>query len=191
MIIIVLPDTASDHDLLRQAQRGDQAAIKAIYQQYFDPIYQFIRLRVANRQTAEDLAGNVFLEFVRAIRKGKPPRKNLRAWLFRVARNELYDHYGERKQVREVVLGDWLPAAPHNDPELQFSHTADLQRIRRALLQLTEPQQELLLLRFGQLLNLEETADVMGKSVSAVKSLQFRAVRALRDELSQQDTDHE
>ncbi len=191
MIIIVLPDTASDNDLLKRAQQGDQEAIKAIYLQYFDAIYQFIRLRVANRQTAEDLAGNVFLEFVRAIRNGKPPRKNLRAWLFRVARNELYDHYGEQKRVREVALGEWLPASSQHNPELHFTHTFDLQRVRRAFLQLTDAQQELLMLRFGHMLNLQETADVMGKSVSAVKSLQFRAVNALRDMLDQQETDHD
>lgn len=191
MIIIVLPDIASDNDLLTQVQRGDQEAIKTIYLAYFDPIYQFIRLRVANRQVAEDLTGTVFLEFVRAIRHGKPPRKNLRAWLFRVARNELYDYYGEKKRVREVVLGDWLPASSHHNPEIQFALTHDLQQVRQAIFKLTESQQELLILRFGQTLSLQETADIMGKSVSAVKSLQFRAVNALREELRKQETGHE
>ena len=187
MIFIVLPDVALDNDLLKQAQRGDQEAIKTIYLRYFDPIYQFIRLRVANTQIAEDLAGNVFLEFVRAIRTGKPPRKNLRAWLFRVARNELYDHYGKQERLRDTVLGDWIPASPQTDPEQQFAATVDLQRARRAILQLTDVQQELLILRFGQMLSLQETADVMGKSVSAVKSLQFRAVSALREALGDHD----
>jgi len=45
---------------------------------------------------------------------------------------------------------------------------------------LAPDQQEVLILRFGQMLSLQDTADSMGKSVSAIKSLQFRAVDTLR-----------
>jgi RNA polymerase sigma-70 factor (ECF subfamily) len=50
---------------------------------------------------------------------------------------------------------------------------------------LNPDQQEVLVLRFGQALSLEETADVMSKSVAAIKSLQLRAVNALRQILSE------
>lgn len=58
--------------------------------------------------------------------------------------------------------------------------TLDIERARQALRMLAAEQQEVLILRFGQLLSLQETADVMNKTISAVKSLQFRAVDTLR-----------
>jgi RNA polymerase sigma-70 factor (ECF subfamily) len=52
---------------------------------------------------------------------------------------------------------------------------------------LTPEHQEVLLLRFGQRLSIQETADIMGKSISAIKSLQFRAMSNLRQILTDGD----
>jgi RNA polymerase sigma-70 factor (ECF subfamily) len=73
-----------------------------------------------------------------------------------------------------------MPAAPETNPEHASHDLFDLQRVRRALHMLTPDHQEVLVLRFGQRLSLQETATMMGKSVSAIKSLQFRAVETLR-----------
>ena len=59
MIVIVLPDIAAEDRLLEAARRGDQDAMFKIYDSYFPPIYNFIRLRVEDRILAEDLASEV------------------------------------------------------------------------------------------------------------------------------------
>ncbi len=181
MIVLILPDIPTEDRLLAQARQGDQDAVMQIYEQYFPPIYQYIRLRTDDPQAAEDIASDVFLTLVRELRGRNAPRHSLRGWLFRVARSELSRHYGKRQRMPTTTLEDWLPAADDlGDPEAQLMQTLDLQRARRALRMLSPDQQEVLVLRFGQMLNLEQTADVMGKSVSAIKSLQFRAVNTLR-----------
>jgi len=184
MIVLVLPDLPTQDDLLEQASRGDQDALREIYVAYFTPIYQFIRIRVGDAQLAEDLASDVFLDFVVAVKgRGAGPRQNLRAWLFRVARNKIYDHYGHDRQYPTTTLEEWLPDTPEDNPEAQFVRALNLENAREALRQLAPEQQEVLILRFGQMLNLQETADIMGKTVSAIKSLQFRAVERLRQHL--------
>ena len=55
--------------------------------------------------------------------------------------------------------------------------------VRRALHRLTPEQQHVLSLRFGSELSLEETAQLMERSVNAIKALQFRALAGLRREL--------
>ncbi len=186
MILIVLPDIPYETDLLAKAQFGDQAALRSLYDQYFPPVYQFIRLRIADREDARDLAADVFMDFFSALQRRKAPTISLRAWLFRVARNKLYDHYGKRRQFPTETLEEWVPADGESGPEAQFMVRARVTRVRHALRALPVDQQEVLLLRFGQGLNLEETADLMDKSVSAVKSLQFRAVSTLRERLDQE-----
>jgi RNA polymerase sigma-70 factor (ECF subfamily) len=181
MIVIVLPDIPAEDALLARARQGNQEAIMRIYESYFPPIYQFIRLRVDDRQLAEDIASDVFVRFVESVRRRTAPNHSLRGWLFRVARNEIYQHFGRRKQLTMTALEEWMPApADDNEPEVTFIRSMNLERARSAMRMLAAEQQEVLILRFGQMLSLEETADIMNKSVSAVKSLQFRAVNTLR-----------
>ncbi len=188
MIILILPDTTPDMTLLERAQQGDREAQRAIYNRYFEPIYQFVRLRLEDREQARDITADVFLDFFVSLRRGRPPRKNLRAWLFRVARHKIYDHYGARQRLATTSLEEWMPSDMADNPETQAMQAHRLERVRRALQQLSEDQQEVLVLRFGQGLSLQETADLMDKSVSAVKSLQFRATAALRRVLGEEGT---
>ncbi|MAS38192.1 MAG: RNA polymerase subunit sigma-70 [Anaerolineaceae bacterium] len=183
MIVIVLPDIAAEDRLLEAARRGDQDAMFKIYDSYFPPIYNFIRLRVEDRILAEDLASEVFLSLVNAIQKGSAPRHSLRGWLFRVARNHIHDHYSSR--LTTTALDEWIPASSDYEPEARALRALDAEQARRALRMLVDEQQEVLVLRFGQGLTLQETADIMGKQVGAVKSLQFRAVQTLRQIMSQ------
>lgn len=181
MIVIVLPEIAEEDRLMARARRGDKEALREIYQSYFSPVYNFIRLRVADRSEADDLASEVFIKLMTAFRDGKAPRQSLRGWLFRVARNVLYDHYGRRGRYTEEALEEWVPSTREDaDPEIRLLQAADSQRVRQAMQRLSADQQEVLVLRFAQALSLEETADIMGKNLNTVKSLQFRAVNALR-----------
>ena len=185
MIVLVLPDLPAEDLLLAQARQGNQDAIMHIYESYFPPIYQFLRLRVTDPHHAEDLASEVFIRFIESVRKRKAPRSSLRGWLFRVARNLLYHHHGVNRQFPVTTLEDWIPMPSDDDMESSFLRALDVERTRQALRMLAAEQQEVLILRFGQMLSLEETADIMDKSVSAVKSLQFRAVNTLRQILGE------
>ena len=180
MILIVLPDLATEDRLLAQAKRGDQLAIMRIYDAFFTPIYQYIRLRVGDAMTAEDLTSDVFVKLITALRGPNAPRDTLRGWLFRVARNAIIDYAGKETKVPETTLDEWVRDSTDNQPEIAFMQAANEQRARNAVRMLAADQQEVLVLRFGQQLSLQETADVMGKSVSAIKSLQWRAVETLR-----------
>lgn len=185
MIVIILPDIPQEDALLAQARRGNREATMQIYESYFSPIYQYIRLRVDDANLAEDLASEVFMKLVSALRGGSAPRHSLRGWLFKVARNLLHDHYSKSRQFTTTALDEWVPAPSDQEPEVEFIRSLNLERARSALHKLPSDQQEVLILRFGQALNLQQTADIMGKSVSAVKSLQFRAVETLRSVLTE------
>lgn len=179
MIVLTLPDISDEDHLLTRARQGEQGAILDIYERYFTPIYQYIRLRVGDAMLAEDIAGDVFVKLIAAFRGRSAPRQSLRGWLFKVARNEIYGHFGTAKQFPTTTLDEWLPSSD-DDAEARYLRSISTERARHALSMLAPEQQEVLILRFGQALDLQATAEVMGKSVSAIKSLQFRAVNTLR-----------
>lgn len=185
MIVIVLPDIAAEDRLLSRARMGDEEALMLIYENYFPPVYNFIRLRIEDRALAEDLASDVFIKLLQSIRQSQAPRQSLRGWIFKVARNLVYDHYRKERQVTTEALEEWIPNADDEGLEVDYIRSVNLERARRALGRLAPDQQEVLVLRFGQNLNLQETADIMGKSINAIKSLQFRAVQTLRQLLGE------
>jgi len=178
LLLLALPDLPDEDRLLARARRGDRRAIGEIYERYFDAIYQFIRWRVDDPAVAEDLTSEVFIKLLSALQSSAAPADSLRGWLFRVARNSLYNHY--QRPVPTTSLDEALPLAADADTEAQFIRATEVERVQHALRNLAGDQQEVLILRFGQMLNLEATADSMGKSVSAIKSLQFRAINSLR-----------
>jgi RNA polymerase sigma-70 factor (ECF subfamily) len=188
ILLAALPDLPDEDRLLAQARRGDRKAIASIYEAFFDPVYQFIRWRVDDAHLAEDLTSDVFIKFLSALQSPNAPRHSVRGWLFRVARNALYDHYN--RPVADGDLDEELPAPPEEDAEVLLMHTLDVERVQRALRMLATDQQEVLVLRFGQMMNLQDTAESMGKSVSAVKSLQFRAIDTLRRLLSETEAEY-
>ncbi len=185
MILIVLPDITIEDRLLAQARQGDREALMRIYDTYFPPIYNFIRLRVEDTLLAEDLASDVFIKLVETLRGRNAPHHSLRGWLFKVARNRIHDHYRANRNLTSEAIEEWIPSPSDDEPEEQFIRTLQIEHARTALLKLSADQQEVLVLRFGQGLGLQETADIMDRNMSAIKSLQFRAVNALRQILGE------
>jgi RNA polymerase sigma-70 factor (ECF subfamily) len=163
--------------LLEQARRLDERALGQIHDRYYPEIYRYALYRTGRTEVADDVAGEVFLRLLDALHGGRPPRTTLRGWLFGVAANLVADHF--RRAPRESALLDDDVAAP-GSAAAEAEGRLQRQVIQAAIRQLTREQQEALALRFGSGLSLDETAAAMGKSVNAVKVLQFRALESLR-----------
>ncbi len=164
---------------LNGLQNLDSQAVAAIYDRYFTEVYRYVRYRIEDDDAAEDIASDVFMRLLEAAQKRQGPQSSLRGWLLATASNAINDHLRRRYRRPADPLSDLLP-----DPA-SIVHDEVIQReqyraVRSAYAQLTDEQQHVLALRFGQGYSLEETAQVMKKKVNAVKALQFRALSALQ-----------
>ena len=180
MFLLILPDVATDDSLLALLRRGERDAVIAAYEAYFAPLYQYTRLKVGDAALAEDIVSDVFVALLQSLGKASAPHSNLRAWLFRVARNQIAQHYDKVKQFTETELEEWMPAPVSDNPAAGLDDLFEIERVRHALRMLNADHQEILIIRFGQRLSLQEAADIMGRSVGAIKQLQFRALETLR-----------
>ncbi len=162
--------------LLARIQRHDQQALVEVYDRYFDQIYRYLNYRLREPEVAADLTGEVFLALVQALQAGKPPRTSLAGWLYTVARNLAADYIKEKTRTVSL-MEDVVADGPSLTDQVHLSQLGPI--LRKALLQLTEEQQHVIALRFGQELSLAETADLLEKSVGAVKALQHRALASL------------
>jgi len=168
-----------EHQALDGLKNLDSQIIGAIYDKYFPDIYRYVRYRLNDEQLAEDIAGDVFVRLLEAVRNKRGPQTNLKAWLLATASHAVVDHLRRNyRQPAESLPEDLLDtdSMPHDI----FDQQEQKRNVQQAYAMLTPDQQHVLALRFGQGYSLEETAELLGKNVNAVKALQFRALAALQ-----------
>jgi RNA polymerase sigma-70 factor, ECF subfamily len=170
-------------DLVAARQR-EPAAITRVYTAYAPSLFRFFMAAVGDRHEAQDLTGSVFLSVIEALPGFRGPVEALGGWLFRIARNDLYDY--RRKQARSpglAPLDDHLDeataAAGAEDPEELAIERLEGTRVMAALQQLSPDQREVLLLRMAAGLTAPEVAAVLHKTTGAVKALQHRGLASL------------
>jgi RNA polymerase sigma-70 factor (ECF subfamily) len=172
------PKQRDEARLIERAQKGDKAALAELYRGHVEMVYRYVYARVGDAAVAEDLTAQVFLKAVEGLPNYELSGRPFAAWLYRIAYARTVDHWRQQQRRREVVLDERLQAAgPQPGDRLVLEaewHTAlDL------LAQLTDDQQDVLILRFIGEMSLSEVADTLGKTVGAVKAAQHRALAAL------------
>ncbi|NCB32254.1 MAG: sigma-70 family RNA polymerase sigma factor, partial [Clostridia bacterium] len=90
--------------------KNDPAAFAGLYDYFVQPVYRYIRSRVETNAEAEDLTSQTFIAAFEGLRSYRE-RGYFSAWLFRIARSKLMDHF--RKKRYEVSLESAENASGH------------------------------------------------------------------------------
>jgi RNA polymerase sigma-70 factor (ECF subfamily) len=171
--------------LVDRARAGDAEAQGAIFDFYWPKIVRYAYAHCGNLQDAEDLASEVFLRMVEAIGRFQW-RDNVpfTAWLFRIARNQIVNHYRRRgDSVPWPEEGSNEPAAPDDPQQMVEQHLA-LDEVYQVAQKLPILQQEVIRLRFGADLSLADTARILDKKENNVKQLQHKAIGRMKQLLN-------
>lgn len=175
---------SDEQEWIQRAKDGDKEAVGILYDFYVQSIYQYISYRVDSDSTAEDLTSEVFLRMVIKLPEFKYTGAHFGSWLFRIASNLIADHF--RKDYRETAsVLDEYPVRSGDDVFAQVSLREERAILREALSTLSEEHQTVLIMRFMQGLSHADVASTVGKSVAAVRVLQYRALKALGDALGE------
>ncbi|MBA4336247.1 hypothetical protein C0416_00550 [bacterium] len=169
--------------LVLKSQKGDQEAFAQIYDVYITPIYRYIFYKVSDHDV-EDLTEVLFLKAWENIRKYKK-RKNttFKSWIFRIAHNLVVDHY--RLNREHSSLDPWISDTKKEaDPVRLTQDSLDNERLKFAISKLKRGYQQILILKFINDLSNTEISNVLKKSEGSVRILQFRALKALKSELT-------
>jgi len=172
-------DLKQERTLIIAAQNGDETALSTLYDAYVDRIYRYIYYRVESRQNAEDITAEVFLRLVEGLPSFQDREISILAWLYRIAHARLIDHYRRVNRSGEPQDIETLSLASEDDMDSLLMTNYRQEQVRLALKSLTDEQQQVIVLRFIEGLNLQETADLLGKTLGSVKVMQHRALAAL------------
>jgi RNA polymerase sigma-70 factor, ECF subfamily len=165
-------------DLVRQAQNGKKDAFGELYEIFSARMFNFLIYKIKHRQLAEDLLHTVFLKAYTNLGGYVKTSAKFSTWLFKIANYTVIDYWRVKKETIELDKVENLPAFAS---EQEFFEKYDY--LWDCLTQLSDEQRTVLELRFRQDLSVEETCQVMNKSAVAIRVLQHRALKALKNKL--------
>jgi RNA polymerase sigma factor (sigma-70 family) len=168
-------------DLLARARRLDRNALGVLHQTHYPAVYGYIHFRLADIQVCQEIAAQVFQQFLQALRKRRAPRDNLSGWLFQAAAR-LVD-----QRLRQTGKFRPAEAPPLSSGALPLVGDAPYQssQIYAALQSMPANQQHFLALRFVEDRTLNEVAQLLKKTDEQVRALQQRALTTLRKHLGE------
>jgi RNA polymerase sigma-70 factor (ECF subfamily) len=162
--------------LVAEAQR-DPRRFGVLYERNFDLVYAFVARRVPSRLEAEDVTATVFYKALANLGGFEWRGVPFAAWLVRIAANEISDL---RRRAPTATPAEVPVEVDFEAAECRASLFAEV----RAL---PVDQRRVVSMRFGEDRSISEVAALMGRSEGAVKQLQFRALRALRERIGDAD----
>lgn len=165
---------------LLAARSGDEWAWRRLYQDLAPAVLRYLSARGA--ADAEALTGDVFVQVVRRLHQFDGGEAEFRAWVIKIAHHRSIDAFRSRERRPVSPLDDEiLTSMPGTDNvEHEALDNVTTRGLAGALNQLSQDQRDILFLRILSGLSIAEVAAVTGKSPGAVKSLQARAIGALR-----------
>ena len=178
-------------EIVREAQQGSLESFHRLYQSYSRAIYNFIWRLVGESADAEDLTQETFLKAHSELKKLRDPAQ-FKYWLYRIARNEVYQKLRKSQRVtvvsiddEEVSYYDFLEDGSSGlDPESQVLALELNRVIHQALDAMSPKYRDVFVLAVFQKESYENVSKIVGRSLLSVKTDIYRARLAVKEQLN-------
>jgi len=157
-----------------------------IYDRYIEKIYRFVYIKVSSQEIAEDITSEVFLKVWKVYQKQKSATiRNPGSFLYKTAKNLLADYYRKRSRTMVTSIEDQkeLPD-PNQDIDKKEATKEDLEKISKALQELKDEYQDVIIWYYVEDLSIPEIAKILNKSENAVRVMIHRAMTKLKETLN-------
>ncbi|WP_068785273.1 RNA polymerase sigma factor [Paenibacillus phocaensis] len=178
----------TDSQMIREIKEGNTELYSELMRRYQRKILAFVyhMLKSAHMELlAEDLCSETFYKAFRSLHSFREVDASFSTWLYTIARNTVLSEL-RKQRSGNVPLDESgiIPVAPSEvAPEQAVLRSEKVGMVREAINNLPEKQRSALILREYDQLDYQEIANILGQSVSAVKSLLFRARSSVKSQL--------
>ena len=184
----------NQEELIKNLRSGNQAAFSLLIDDYQQKVFHTCISFVPNKEDAEDIAQEVFLEVYKSIGKFKGNSK-LSTWIYKICTNKCLEFIRKKNAKKRLVfiqriLGNEIPLdktnffTEFNHPGILLEHKEQSETIYLALNTLPESQKTVFTLAKLDGKTYQEIAEITGKSMSSVESIMFRAKKNLQKKLA-------
>lgn len=183
----------SDNDIIQQLKEGNEQAFRKLVDGYQGLVVNTCFGLLHNREDAEDVAQDVFIEVYRSVSNFRSDAK-VSTWLYRIAVNRSLNHIRDNKKHRWLSSFEsdvkaekkrllQVESSQSDQPEFELENKQRAVILHEAISSLPENQKVAFTLNKYEELSYNEIAEVMELSVSSVESLLFRAKKNLQKKL--------
>lgn len=165
------------------AAKRDPRRFTPLYECYFGDIFRFLLRRAGDRDLTNDLAQETFLKAMLALPRYQERGLPFRAWLYRIALNELRMHWRKRKEV--LIDLSYVQVAGLSEEMGLLAEDDDMRRLALAMAKLDQDRSQLIHLRYMDGLSYAEIGQVIGVAEDAAKMRVHRILQTLRTYLVQ------
>jgi RNA polymerase sigma-70 factor (ECF subfamily) len=169
---------------LVERARSDRRAFGELYRRYVSRVYAFAYRRSGSTQVAEDVTSTTFERALRGLPTFEWRTGGFGAWLFRIAANELTNHYrrNERTSSAKVqrAFGMYVADAVTGGEFDRVERPGSADVIREAMATLNDRYQQAIALRYLAGMSHDDAAKAMGLSKPVMAVTMHRAMAALR-----------
>ncbi|KKO51944.1 RNA polymerase sigma factor [Paenibacillus sp. DMB20] len=178
----------TDSQLIYEIKQGNVELYSELMRRYQRKILAFVyhMLKSSNMELlAEDLCSETFYKAFRSLHSFREVDASFSTWLYTIARNTVLSELRkQRSGTLPLEESGIVPVAPPEIvPEQAILRSERVSLVRDAINNLPEKQRSALILREYDQLDYQEIADILGQTVSSVKSLLFRARSSVKIQL--------
>jgi RNA polymerase sigma-70 factor, ECF subfamily len=169
--------------MVHRCRDGDKAAFKELFEIYQPRLKYYVKRLDSQTANTDDILQDIWLTVFKKIHKLKDARL-FTVWLYRIARNKVYDRFRRKDNFLQLPHEDELPVSDAVEPTFDAD---DGEKLHKALKKLKPYHREVLTLCFIEQMSYQSIADVVDCGIGTVRSRIFYAKQSLRQEMERQN----
>jgi RNA polymerase sigma-70 factor (ECF subfamily) len=180
----------TDQEFIKKLQKGEDSAFGKLLDAYQQKVFSTCISFIPNKEDAEDVAQEVFLEVFKSVSKFKGDSK-LSTWIYKIATNKCLEFIRKKNTKKrfafmQSILGNEIPIdktsyfTEINHPGVLLENKEKSEIIFKAIHTLPENQKVIFTLAKVDGKSYQEIVEITGKSLSSVESVMFRAKKNLQ-----------
>ena len=169
--------------IVLRCQDGERTAFEELFEMYQPRLKYYVRRLDSGGISVDDTLQDIWLTVFRKIHELKDAQV-FTVWLYRIARNKVYDEFRNKDRFARLPEEDEIPVSGSDEPVFGAN---DAEKLHTALNELKPYHREVLTLSFIEQMSYQSIADIVGCSIGTVRSRIFYAKKSLREEMERQN----
>ncbi len=173
-----MTEMEAEWEIIKVAKK-DASAFRSLYEKYYKPIFRFVMNRTQDESLAADITSQVFMKAMKKLSSYEFRGVPFSAWLYRIASNEITQHYRKASKnrvvsIQETNVSEWVE-------EIELDRYEDKKNMMLQLLNdLKESDLEIIELRFFEQRSFKEIADILNLTESNAKVKVYRILERMK-----------
>ena len=169
--------------IVHRCRDGRRADFDKLFEMYQPRLKYYLRRLDSGGVSIDDTLQDIWLTVFKKIHELKDAQV-FTVWLYRIARNKVYDEFRNKDRCARLPEEDEIPVSGSDEPVFDAN---DTEKLHAALGKIKPHHREVLTLSFIEQMPYQSIADVVGCSIGTVRSRMFYAKRSLREKMERQN----